>query len=134
MAALKSYIVLLILLVAGCASVDQLSKMDKLGQTTDAYENSIRWSDWDMGASFIKDKMDPEIGPQIENLKQFSVTAYTVKTFVPSDDKSKVLIVADVQYFKKNGLILKNYSHRQLWEYDEEKETWYLSSGLPKLE
>ena len=134
MAALKSYIVLLILLVAGCASVDHLSKLDKLEQTTDAYENSIRWSDWDMGASFIKDKMDPEIGPQIENLKQFSVTAYTVKTFVPSDDKSKVLIVAEVQYFKKNGLILKNYSHRQIWEYDEEKKTWYLTSGLPKLE
>lgn len=134
MAILKSYIVLLILLVAGCASVDHLTKMDKLDQTTDAYENSVRWSDWDMAGSFIKDKMDPEIGPQLENLKQFSVTAYQVKTFVPSDDKSKVLIVADVQYFKKNGLILKTYSHRQLWEYNEEKETWYLTSGLPKLE
>ena len=134
MAALKYYIILLILLIAGCASVDKFTKMDKLEQTTNAYENSIRWSDWDMASSFIKDKMDPKIGPQIENLKQFNVTAYTVKTFVPSDDKSKVLIVADVQYFKKNGLLLKNYSHRQIWEYEEEKETWYLTSGLPELE
>jgi hypothetical protein len=134
MAGLKFYIVLLTLLIAGCASVDQFSKMDKFEQTSNAYEMAIRWSDYDMASSFLKDQYDPELGDQIENLKQFNVTAYTVKSFVPSEDKSKVLIVANVQYFRKNGLILKNYSHRQIWEYDEDKESWYLTSGLPKLE
>ena len=134
MAGQKYYIFLVILLVAGCASVDQLTKMDKFEQTSNAYELSIRWSDFDMAGSFVKDKFDPQLGPQIENLKQFSVTDYKVKTFVPSADKTKVLIVADVQYFKKNNLILKKYSHRQIWEYDKEKERWFLTSGLPKLE
>ena len=134
MKGLKSYIILFSLLVAGCASVDRLTKMDKFEQVSNGYELAIRWSDFDMAGSFVKDKLDPQLGPQIENLKQFNVTDYKVKTFVPSEDKTEVLIVADVQYFKKNGLILKSYSHRQIWEYDQEKETWYLTSGLPKLE
>jgi hypothetical protein len=134
MSGLKYYIILFSVLVVGCASVNELSKMDKLEMTTDGYEVSIRWSDFEMAASFIKDKQDPGITTQLENLKQFNVTAYTVKTFVPSENKSQVLIIADIQYFKKNGLIVKNYSHRQIWEYDEEKERWFLTSGLPKLD
>ena len=100
MSGLKYYIILFSVLVVGCASVNELSKMDKLEMTTDGYEVSIRWSDFEMAASFIKDKQDPGITTQLENLKQFNVTAYTVKTFVPSENKSQVLIIADIQYFK----------------------------------
>jgi len=56
-----------------------------------------------------------------------------VKGYFPSADKSQVLIIADVQYFKKKGLIVKNYTHRQVWQYDKDKESWYLSNGLPEL-
>ena len=133
MAGLKLYIVLILLLVVGCASVSEMKRMDKFEQTTDAYELAIRWSDFDMASSFLKDQDDPQIGPQIENLKQFKVTAYTVKRFLPSADKSQVLIIADVQYFKKNGLVVKNCSHRQLWQYDKDRQSWYLTSGLPDL-
>ncbi len=133
MASLKLYIVLSSLLMVGCASVTEMKTMDMFEQTADAYELAIRWSDFDMASSFLKDQQAPELASQIENLKQFKVTAYTVKRYLPSADKSQVLIIAEVQYFKKNGLIVKNYSHRQLWQYDKEKESWYLASGLPEL-
>ena len=134
MAGLKFYIFLLVLLVVGCVSVSEIKRMDKFEQIANAYELSIRWSDFEMASSFLKDQEDPEIGAQLENLKQFNVTAYTIKRFVPAADKSRVLIIAEVQYFKKSGLIVKNYSHRQLWQYDADKENWYLTSGLPELE
>ena len=133
MASPKLYIVLLSLLVVGCASVTEMKKMDKFEQTTAAYEIAMRWSDFDMASAFLKDPQNPEIASQTEHLKQFKVTAYTVKGYFPSADKSHVLIIADVQYFKKNGLIVKNYTHRQVWQYDKDKESWYLSSGLPEL-
>jgi len=133
MASLKLYIVLLSLLVIGCASVTEMKKMDKFEHITAAYELAIRWSDFDMASSFLKDQQNPEVATQIEHLKQFKVTAYTVKGYFPSADKSQVLIIADVQYFKKKGLIVKNYTHRQVWQYDKDKESWYLSNGLPEL-
>ena len=131
MVKLKLIIIVFSLLAVSCASVTEMKTMDKFEQSADSYELAIRWSDFDMASSFLKDQQDPEIASQIEHLKQFKVTAYTVKRFLPSADKSQVLIFAKVQYFNKSGLIVKNIILRQLWEYDKEKESWFLTSGLP---
>jgi len=131
MPGLKLYILLLAVLATGCASVTKMKQMDKFEQTSHAYELAIRWSDFDMASSFLKNQEDPELAAQIEHLKQYQVTSYEVKRFIPAADKSQVLIFADVQYFKRDGLIVKRYSHRQLWQFDEDKEGWYLTSGLP---
>ncbi len=133
MVKLKLIILGFSILAVSCASVTEMKTMDKFEQNADSYELAIRWSDFDMASSFLKNQQDPEIASQIEHLKQFKVTSYTVKRFLPSADKSQVLIFAEVQYFKKNGLIVNNITHRQLWEYDKEKENWFLTSGLPDL-
>ena len=131
MVKLKLIIIVFSLLAVSCASVTEMKTMEKFEQNANSYELAIRWSDFDMASSFLKDQQDPEIASQIEHLKQFKVTAYTVKRFLPSADKSQVLIFAKIQYFNKNGLIVKDITHRQLWEYDKEKENWFLTSGLP---
>ena len=110
-----------------------MRRIDQFEQIAHTYELAIRWSDFESASAFLKDQEDPELPAQIEHLKQFQITAYEVKQFLPSKDKSQVIVFANVQYFKKSGLILKNYSHRQLWKYDQEKENWFLTSGLPKL-
>ena len=133
MVKLKLIIIVFSILTVSCASVTEMKTMDKFEQNADSYELAIRWSDFDMASSFLKNQQDPEIASQIEHLKQFKVTSYTIKRFLPSVDKSQVLIFAEVQYFKKNGLIINNITHRQLWEYDKEKENWFLTSGLPDL-
>jgi hypothetical protein len=133
MVKLKLIILGFSILAVSCASVNEMKTKDKFEQAADSYELAIRWSDFDMASSFLKNQQDPGIASQIENLKQFKVTSYTVKRFIPSADKSQVLIFAEVQYFKKNGLIINNITHRQLWEYDKEKESWFLTSGLPDL-
>ena len=130
---LKPYIILIGLLVIGCASVTEMNKMGKFEQTSHSYELAIRWSDFEMASSFIKDQENPDIAAQIEHLKQFQVTAYEVKRFLPSADKNQVLVFASVQYFKRDSLIVNSYSHRQIWHFDPDKEGWYLTSGLPDL-
>ncbi len=107
--------------------------MEKFEKVSHTYELAIRWSDFEMASSFIKDQEDPDLAAQIEHLKQYQVTSYEVKRFLPSAEKSHILVFADVQYFKKDGLIVKNFSHRQVWQYDKDKEIYYLTSGLPEL-
>ena len=133
MVKLKLIILGFSILAVSCASVNEMKTKDKFEQVADSYELAIRWSDFEMASSFLKNQQDPDIVTQIEHLKQFKVTSYTVKRFLPSADKTQVLIFAEVQYFKKNGLIVQNITHRQIWEYDEEKENWFLTSGLPDL-
>ena len=130
----KLYIILLSLLVFGCASVAEMKQMDKFEQIAQSYELAIRWSDFEMASSFLKDQENPDIAAQIKHLNQYQVTSYEVKRFLPSADKTQVLVFADVQYFKKNGLIVKNFSDRQLWQFDPDKKNWYLTSGLPALQ
>ena len=129
----KWFIILLAILTVRCTSVNEMKRMDKFEQIPDAYELAIRWSDFDMASTFLQNQEDPQITTQIENLKQYKVTSYTVKRYLPSADKSQILIIADVQFFKTNGLIVKNISHRQLWKYDKDKRNWFLTSGLPDL-
>jgi len=133
MVKLKLLIIFLAILAVSCASVKDMKRMEKFEQATDTYELAIRWSDFDMASTFLKNQEDPEIATLIENLKQYKVTSYTVKRYLPSADKSQILIIADIQFFKINGLIVKNISHRQIWKYDQDKENWFLSSGLPDL-
>ena len=133
MVKLKLIIIVFSILAVSCASVTEMKTMDKFEQAADTYELAIRWSDFEMASSFLKNQQDPDIVTQIEHLKQFKVTSYTVNRFLPSADKTQVLILTEVQYFKKNGLIVQNITHRQIWEYDEEKENWFLTSGLPDL-
>ena len=133
MVKLKLLIIFLAILAVSCASVDDMKRMEKFEQATDTYELAIRWSDFDMASTFLKNQEDPEIATLIENLKQYKVTSYTVKRYLPSADKSQILIIADIQFFKINGLIVKNISHRQIWKYDQDKKNWFLTSGLPDL-
>ena len=129
----KPYIFFLLLLVVGCASVTDMKKMDKFEQTSHAYELAIRWSDFEMASSFIKNQEDPNLAAQIKHLNQYQVTSYEVRRFLPAEEKSQVLVFANVEFFKKDGLIVKNYSDRQLWQFDPDKEGWFLISGLPDL-
>jgi len=133
MVKLKLFVILFAILAVSCTSVNEMKRMDKFEQITDAYELAIRWSDFDMASTFLKDQENPDIATQIENLKQYKVTSYTVKRYLPSADRSQILIIADVQFFKTNGLIVKNISHRQIWKYDKDKKNWFLTSGLPDL-
>ena len=134
MAKILSYIILMALLVAGCASVSEMRRMDEFEQIAKSYEHAIRWSDFEGASAFLKDQENPTLPAQIERLKQYQVTSYTVKQFLPSADKSQVIVFASVQYFSKNGLIVKNLIHRQLWKYDMDRESWLLTSGLPDFQ
>ena len=82
------------------------------------------------------DQFDPrkialDKSKKIEELKQFKVTSYTIKRFLPAKDKSQVLIIAEIKYFRITNLVVKSVSDRQLWKYDIAEKRWYLTSGLP---
>ena len=133
MAKIQSYIILISLLVIGCASVSEMRRIDQFEQIAHNYELAIRWSDFEKARAFLEDQENPALPAQIEHLKQYQITSYEVRQLLPSKDKTQVIVFANVQYFNKSGLILKNYSHRQLWKYNPEKENWFLASGLPDL-
>ena len=125
------FIIMLASLMAGCVSVSEMRKMDKFEETSKAYEFAIRWSDFESASQFLKTEENATVSDLLNKLKQFKVTAYTIKNFLPSKDKSQVLLIAEISYFELNRLIVKSISDRQIWKYDTAQERWLLTSGLP---
>jgi hypothetical protein len=127
----KLIIVLLSSLLAGCASLSETRKMNEFEETSKAFESAISWSDFETAALFLPPRESENLAATIEELKQFKVTSYKVKNFLPSKDKSQVLLIAEISYFKLNQLVVKKITYRQLWKYDTAERRWHITTGLP---
>jgi hypothetical protein len=45
-----------------------------------------------------------------------------------------VMQIVDFQYYRMSNVTVRTITDGQKWEYDEEKERWYLLSELPNFE
>jgi len=125
-------IIILVLLSVGCASYSELKKMDKFGDITEAYGFSIRWSDFDSAAAFIRDPEKNNYSPpDVSKLERVKVTDYIVKKTAVSKDETQVVQIVKITYYKIDNLIVTSINDRQLWKWDSAEKYWYLESGLP---
>jgi len=127
----KLLILLLTVLLIGCATYSEMRQMDKFEETGEAYKKAITWSEFDVASSFIKTKEGEEDSLDLKPFEEFKVASYDLKRVIPSVDKKKVIQIVDISYFKLKTLVLKRLSDRQVWEYDDEMGQWFLTSGLP---
>jgi hypothetical protein len=120
-------------LLVGCATYSEMRKMDKFEETAEAYKKAIAWSEFDVASSFIEIKDGEGDSLDLRPFEEFKVASYDLKRIIPSADKTKVIQIVEISYFKIHTLVLKRLSDRQVWEYDDEKGHWYLKSGLPNF-
>ena len=127
----KLPILFLAVLLVGCATYSEMRQMDKFEETAEAYKRAITWSEFDVASSFIKTKDGEEESLDLEPFREFKVASYDLKRAIPSAEKTKVVQIVEISYFKIRTMVLKRLSDRQVWEYDDEKGHWFLKSGLP---
>ena len=127
------FIFFLVLLLAGCATYSEMRQMDKFEDTAEEYKRAIAWSDWDVASTFIESEDSEKTVADLDKLRGFKVASYDLKRAIPSADKSKVVQLVDISYFRVHTLVLKKITDRQVWEWNPEKEEWILKSGLPKF-
>lgn len=134
----KLFTFLVMLLFVGCATYAEMRQMDKFEDTSKAYKRAIVWSDFDAASTYIDDKdIKSEDGKNevldLDKLKAFKVASYDLRKAIPSSDKTKVVQIVEITYFRLHTLVLKSLSDRQVWEWSEEDGRWYLKSGLPQF-
>jgi len=123
----------ILLVVSGCAHVEEYNKASLFTSTTDAYDHAIRWSIFEEAANFLKPVPGSSGRTGVETLEAIRVTSYHVKRISFSEEKTTVRREVNIRYYHKNGLVEKAVRDYQVWEYDEENTVWYLISGLPRL-
>ena len=127
--------VVLTLLLMGCAGLDMgKENWKKFDETSRAYIMALRWGEYETAYGFKRPpKIDDEV-PDSQDLSDVRVTSHRVKQTIFSEDKMTVMQIVDFQYYRMRNVTVKTVTDRQKWEYDEEKERWYLISGLPNFE
>jgi hypothetical protein len=121
----------LVFLILGCAGMQTGKKMTLFDDTRRAYLQALRWGDYEAAYAFKNLQGADNQKPDFEDLHRIRVTAFSVKQTIVSEDKSTIVSIVDFQYYRITNVTVKNLIDQQKWEYNEEANRWYLTSGLP---
>lgn len=105
-----------------------------LSDTLLQYDTVIRWAQWDAAVDFVApDYLEehPVTRLDLDRLRLFRVTQYSVRSAVPFDEGKGLIQVVEIKMFNKNQARERTVIDEQEWKYDEERERWLLHSGLP---
>ena len=124
-------LILTAFMLAGCPS----NQADKSrGETFKQYETIIRWSQWDAAADFIAPEYlaeHPISRLDMDRLRLFRVTAYTVRSTGVYDEGMTARQVVEIKMFNANQAVERTIIDEQEWRYHENVKRWLLHSGLP---
>lgn len=118
-------------LLMGCPQTKQEKGLD---ETLKQYETIVRWAQWDAAANFISSEYQEEhpiTRLEMDRLRLFKVTAYTLRSSTPVDDGKGLMQIVEIRLFNKNQARERSIIDEQYWKYNEERERWLLHSGLP---
>ena len=126
----------LVLLIFGCASLQtEKGKMALFDKTSRAYDRAIRWGEYEEAYSFKKPAGVDDESPDFEDYRQVRVTRLKVKsTVIDKESLSRAQRVVNIQYYRLTNVTVKNLKNRQIWEYNEKENRWYLISAMPAFE
>ena len=105
-----------------------------LSDTLLRYDTIIRWAQWDAAVDFLAPQYleeTPVSRLDLDRLRLFKVTQYTVRSAVPVDEGDGLLQEVEIRMFNKNQARERSVIDNQYWKYDKERERWFLHSGLP---
>jgi hypothetical protein len=118
-------------LLSACPKTKEESE---LSDTLLRYDTVIRWAQWDAAVDFLAPEYQeehPVTRLDLDRLRLFKVTQYTVRSAVPVDEGDGLLQEVEIRMFNKNRAREVSVIDEQYWKYDKERERWYLHTGLP---
>lgn len=116
-----------LLLLSACAtSTDRAFELDN---TLRAYENAIRWSDFERAKAFYKSD-----APTVFGVKGVRVTGYDVTRQDASEDGLLIKQTVEIRYYRHDDVRVRKVVDEQEWDYDREHGRWRLKSPAPQLE
>lgn len=127
--------IVLIVLVGACATVKKSKQTSELEKLQYAYSAAIRWGDFE-GAWVLVDPKFQDEHPltdlDLERYKQVQISGYRERGATTAADGDKVRLI-EIGVINRHTMAERTVTYQERWHWDDEKETWLLTSGLPNL-
>jgi len=120
-------------LLSGCQTLGERKQSTTLEDTLRLYAGIIRWGALRKAYSFrdpSKMEMLDDIPTGLENIR---VTSYEVVQGPIMSDETTAVQTVFIEYIHKDVQVIRNLQDRQVWRYNEEKESWALSTYVPQF-
>jgi hypothetical protein len=122
-------LLIFVLIMSACASVDDSKKTITLDSATRKYERAIRWGEYEAADSFRRQSTTTPA--DMARLKDVRVTSYETARTKESADRTEVQIDVVIRYYNKSTLKEVKITDHQSWQYDPVEKTWYITSPMP---
>ena len=129
---IKFFLIIVAIILAGCATTEKDKRMEILSKTTDNYRNAIRWGLYET-ANNLREAGSNKDRSDLERLKKIKVTAYKSVHQDVSEDGNEAKDVIEIKYYNIDYMVEKTIIDKQLWKYNSDKKTWHLQGGLPEF-
>lgn len=130
----RRFLALLLLAVAGCASIvspGQEKRARALFEATDTYRKLVRWGDYEQAAQYLRGKGETVALPDLERLQRYKVVGYHESDQLASEDGREMRAIVSIEYYEVDSGVTRNLRDEQYWWYDDARERWFLGSPMP---
>jgi hypothetical protein len=116
--------------VSGCASIGTSVRVERFEATVRAYDRALRWSDYPTAFALASRPGTPP--PNLKRLQGIRVTSYD-RIGAPQAAARGTEIVqgVEIRYVHLADMAERVLQDRQVWEYVEQDNRWYLRSEFP---
>ena len=128
------YLVILlpVLLLTACKSNPFAEDVPpKLFNNVQAYEDTVRWGDLDNIYAFVSPDRRAELEVQ-SGLDNVRVTGYD-DTGLRQIDEQRWAVTAVIDYVLTDRQVVRQVVDNQVWKTEDEGESWYLDSPVPRF-
>lgn len=119
-----------LVLAAGCATTFEFRRQELLAERVKQYGKLIRWSEFE-GAQLYLTEDAP--GRRTPPPKEVRVVDYEVKQLILTEAGRQAGQVVEITYFSVNNPKVRTVTDLQKWEFDVERNEWFLKSGFPEF-
>lgn len=124
-----------LLLLAGCATLQNTTKDKSRDQTLEGYAAALRWGGFENALSYV----DPAVRAEHPLTAQQKALYNTVRV-AEYETTGPVAIDADtvgqtvqLSLIVKSSQAVRNLVDQQTWHWDPKAKRWWLESGLPDV-
>lgn len=125
----KYYLIFMTILSCAMALVScaEQKREATLEDSLSMYEKAIRWSAFDKASNYLKESENVDI----TQFRGIQVTSYLPMGRDVSEDGQRIEENVKISYIFQQDHIERSLIDRQVWEYVEEEDRWYLTTSLP---